>query len=921
MIDDDRLGRILVESGRLSPEALGKLRSEGGPLSRLVVERGLVPAEDLKKITEHAAAYEPTLAAAPKRLGKFRLDAEIGRGGMGVVYRAWQDDLQRSVALKVLPETTDPGLKERFLREARTASRLRHPHIVAVHELGESEGKAWFAMDYVRGESLDAWMRREGRTLQEKIRAIATVARALAYAHGEGVVHRDIKPQNVLVGADGTPFLTDFGLARDLSASSPLTVTGQILGTPAFMSPEQARGGKSEVGPASDVYSLGAVLYVALAGKPPFSAESVYDLLDAIIKRPVPPPPAPGPLEAVCLKCLEKDPARRYPTAEGLAEDLESFLRGGAVSAAPARSVPDGRRHAKGVAPGGRRRPLAYALSAVAGLVLVWFAVLPQLLSSQPPRFARGTPPVRQGSLEDVLAGRVPIDAREALDRTPEGRREEEALDAIADRGRPAPLPLVSVAPREMGRLRSWRYPFASDGDLRDWSFIAGVAKAGPVASLSRQGDAVQVRGAELRFLVPLEGGSRISATVRPAAPGDFTFVLSLGGYRYVRTRSTVGVETVAGEALPGSPVRRPFDQASERATLWVFEDEVALVVGREELLRAKPPRPSRPLRPAIQVPREAVLLSDVRVSGRPRTGWEAEALAAADLLEGAGAKHAFGGTLAAPGAADLGFLHAEDKGVWTKEGDVLRGTTKAGERAELHGPDFRNSVLTFEYRVERGRAWTVRVRAGYREVIFPLPVDRPGEWRPVRIVAMEDEHAGWVDGSLRIASSKADGLDSDSSMLRFSMRDGEVLLRKIEMREVKGAPPLGPWTFLFKGRASGLDYGTTWTPREGLLVGEGGLRSRDAWRDFDAEMIFEVPRGARASLGARGAVLAEGELIPVYEGDISGFTFRVRDTWAVLEESWVYEKKRVADGAGPLTVDVAGGPVKLVALRVRPRR
>ncbi|HLF94514.1 MAG TPA: serine/threonine-protein kinase, partial [Planctomycetota bacterium] len=272
MIDDDRLGKLLLQSGILSKDAIERLQHERSAtkpptsLFEWIVSKGVVPEERLREVVARADQYTETQVTTAK-IGKFELRGELGRGGMGVVYRAWQPDLQRTVALKVISAGTDPAFKERFLREARLASRLRHPNIVAVYEYGEEGGNAFFAMDHIQGASFDVAMK--DRPIAENARLLATIARALHHAHAQGLVHRDIKPQNILVGSDGTPYLTDFGLARELNAQSPLTVTGQILGTPAFMSPEQARGGKAELGPASDLYSLGAVLYVVLTGRPP----------------------------------------------------------------------------------------------------------------------------------------------------------------------------------------------------------------------------------------------------------------------------------------------------------------------------------------------------------------------------------------------------------------------------------------------------------------------------------------------------------------------------------------------------------------------------------------------------------------------------------------------------------------------------
>jgi len=262
---------------------------------------------------------------------------------MGVVYRARQISLNRLVAVKMIlaGRLAGPGEITRFRTEAETAARLQHPGIVAIHEIGEHEGCQFFSMDYVAGSTLADMVREQPLSPERAARYMKTIAEAIHYAHQKGVLHRDLKPSNVLVDEHDQPRVTDFGLAKWLENKSELTVTGQVLGSPSFMPPEQAGGKETPVGPYSDIYSLGALLYHLLTGRPPFVADTPTATLRMVAEtEPVSPrllnSGVPRDLETICLKCLEKDPQRRYGTAQEVAEELGRFLRDEPIRARPA---------------------------------------------------------------------------------------------------------------------------------------------------------------------------------------------------------------------------------------------------------------------------------------------------------------------------------------------------------------------------------------------------------------------------------------------------------------------------------------------------------------------------------------------------------------------------------------------------------
>ena len=308
-----------------------------------------------------AQSPAPVGLAGDPRFGDYRLLRQIGRGGMGVVYEARHVRLHRTVALKLILDggMASPVTRRRFAIEAEAAARLDHPHIVPIYELGEQDGQPFLSMKLVAGESLRRKIARgefrpaggvngrsPARCRQAAIaQLIATVARAVDHAHQRGVLHRDLKPGNVLIDGEGQPFVTDFGLAKftDVPAGEspppPLTISGTMIGTPDYMSPEQARGGP--ISAASDIYSLGAILYELLVGRPPFHAATPVETLRSVIEAPPPRPRAversiERELETVCLKCLEKDPRRRYRTAAAVADDLDHWLRREPIQARPA---------------------------------------------------------------------------------------------------------------------------------------------------------------------------------------------------------------------------------------------------------------------------------------------------------------------------------------------------------------------------------------------------------------------------------------------------------------------------------------------------------------------------------------------------------------------------------------------------------
>lgn len=308
---------------------------------------------------------------AQRDFGDYELQEQIGQGGMGLVYRARQRGLEREVAIKVLSagHSAPEQLVGELRREAQHAAQLQHPNIVVVHEMGEALGLIYYAMQLVRGRSLSQQLDSDGKfTPVRAARLLRSITEAVDYAHGMGMLHLDLKPGNILLNDHDMPLVADFGLARRVEQAP---VTDAVRGTPSYMAPEQATGNGAALTPATDVWGLGAILYEMLTGSPPFEGDDPHStlrhLLEGCVRRPRRSGPVPPDLEAICMRCLERDPERRYPTARALADDLGRFLDNRPVSARPLSP-------AQRLARWARREPWAAIASSLmlAGLVAIY---------------------------------------------------------------------------------------------------------------------------------------------------------------------------------------------------------------------------------------------------------------------------------------------------------------------------------------------------------------------------------------------------------------------------------------------------------------------------------------------------------------------------------------------------------------------
>jgi len=354
------LDRVLESSRGGSAESLEAVIREHPELAVELRElwATMQIAEDFASVSElldGSSSWDSSVPASaaspPQDCGDYELLGELGRGGMGVVYRARQKSLDRIVALKMIlrGDLASAADIARFRAEAEAAAQLHHPNIVNVYEVGEFEGRPFFSMKLIEGTTLAKRLVDGPLPSRMAAEMLAPICRAIADAHRRGVLHRDLKPSNILIDAEGRTYVSDFGLAKRLTTGSPedpsdassvanLTMTGAILGTPGYMAPEQAAGRRGEVSGATDIYSLGAILYAMLTGRPPFQAASAVDTVLMVREQdPLPPrmlnPKAETDLEMICLKCLQKPADLRYATADALADDLEAYLHSEPISA------------------------------------------------------------------------------------------------------------------------------------------------------------------------------------------------------------------------------------------------------------------------------------------------------------------------------------------------------------------------------------------------------------------------------------------------------------------------------------------------------------------------------------------------------------------------------------------------------------
>ncbi|MBX3471320.1 MAG: protein kinase [Planctomycetes bacterium] len=547
---DRPITEILVDMGVLGPDQATRLKRQ---------LEGAAPPKEAPRMRATQVGKDPAaredpdgpLAGLPSRIGPYQLVRMLGAGAMGAVYHARHVELERDVALKLLQSEGAPTARaiQRFKREARLAARLDHPNIVRVYEAGHEAGQHFIAMDMVRGRSVGELLTLGEVTVRRAVHVMRKTAEAVAYAHEQGVIHRDLKPANILVDdRSGEPRVTDFGLATlsEPDEDDKLTRTGAAVGTPAYMAPEQVRGRVDEIDRRTDVYALGATLYEMLTGAPPFDAATFLELAKRICDEdPVAPrkknPAVPAPVETVCLKALEKDPAARYQSAADMAADLAAFLDDAPIRAQPPGPVERARRWA-------RRRPAfvagALGFAAVVGAGLGFFLSLPGTLE-----------------LSTVPAGAaVLLDGRELLD----------------ERGQTLLTPPEGALRLEVA-AGAHRLRFRLPGFL-DQAVGVDVVRVGHGETLKLSGTLVSTRGL-LRVETEQPGGTVAVFTPdgAPCGEGPTPFLASLEAGPYRIVVGAPGGWVVAPGAAAERIVTVPSGGVEEKVPVPVVRDVAAL--------------------------------------------------------------------------------------------------------------------------------------------------------------------------------------------------------------------------------------------------------------------------------------------------------------------------------------------------------
>jgi WD40 repeat protein len=542
------------------------------PPVRAALEAALVADDRTPETRTLVWADIPAPGQPCGRLGPYELLEPLGSGGMGVVYRARQPGLDRLVAIKTLAGglAASPEVRRRFRTEARAAARLSHPHIVPVIEVGDHEDLPYIVMELVEGTDLERLTAEAPLSPARAARYVRDVARAVVHAHQRGIVHRDLKPANVLLDRDDRVLVTDFGLAKDIAAEPTQTLSGQVLGSPGFLSPEQAGGGDGEVGPASDIYSLGALLYHLLTRRPPFLAAGVAETLRQVVEtEPAPPtslnPSIPGALEAICLRCLEKRPASRYPDAQSVAADLDAFLGDQPVRLA-------GR-------PGLRRRSDNWRASPVWGVAAAALTVALVTVTLAGLRL-RNTVELRDAAL---LRAHRTVDRLESLrDRLQYGRHIQEADRAVRDGNEPeASVHLDQTLPA----WRGWEH------DLLRAQASSGSRVLGSLGSLPRQ---VAI-SAEGEWIAAGTSDGTVGLWNRTEVPAARALAAHRGAVtdldfsRDGRRLVSVGEdgEAVVWDVVTMTENRRiPASRVHSRAARWVGDPPLLLTAGIDGMVR-----------------------------------------------------------------------------------------------------------------------------------------------------------------------------------------------------------------------------------------------------------------------------------------------------------------------------------------------
>jgi tetratricopeptide (TPR) repeat protein len=729
----DRRAAFLDEVGAADPALAAELQSmladdrkaQGEQLLQgpcPVNAKAILPGEQ-PTVPGAPPAGEPDDALVGRRVGPYLVEQRVGDGGMGTVYRALrQGDYRQQVALKVIRPGLDSGeLLRRFRTERQVLAELAHPHVARLLDGGSTpDGRPYFVMEYIDGQPLDRFCEARRLSTAERVRLLLAVCGAVGYAHGRGVLHRDLKPDNVLVTADGTPKVTDFGLAKRLEGApaEAATQTGAVMGTPSYMAPEQAGGRSREVGPATDVYALGAILYELLTGRPPFRAETPLDtLLQVLETGPVPPgrlhPGLARDLETICLKCLHKEPARRYPTVAALAEDLRRFLAG-----EPIRARPAGR--AERLWRWVRRHPARAAAAACALAALVIAGVL-----------------ARQAYLADQQRRGYEERLRDGERQRAEERAQAAAMSGDAD-GAAAAIDEAEARGASPGRMHLLRGQVAfHQGDVEAaYGHLEQAVRLLPdsVAARAMLALACYHSGRGTRYgELELEVGA-----MEPRTPEDFLFK----GQAESLTRPEQALQTLDRAVSLRNSVIGWAARLEARFNHALFTDDATVArQALDDARVAKEMLPGSPVILARSVHAHLVAAGVFEVAGQPERGREAVEQAGRD----ARALEAFPAVPMAQVARFHYYDYVGDEPAALAVSGLCGGTRRS--LMLYRNRDYKGALAAADRAVARGSGVS-RIERGF--ILAEMPDDGPGQaWR-----AFEDARAANDLGYFRLVTA-----------------------------------------------------------------------------------------------------------------------------------------------------------------------
>jgi|GEM_PF-4238133 len=695
------------------------------------------------------------LVPAKLLLGRYEVQDCIGTGGGGSVYRGMDVQLNRAVAIKRIQHQD----RHRFLREAKATARLQHPHIVSIFDMGEEDGAGYLILQLIDGQDLIHWLQQSHPGFPDVARVLQEVSEAIAHAHAHRILHRDLKPQNILIDGAGKAYVTDFGLARELDSTSQHTLPGTLLGTPAYMSPEQTGGDPSEVIEQSDVFALGATLYYALVRKPPFAGKTIQEVVLKIqLEEPERPrslnPAVPSELEKICMKALEKSPSRRYATASALAKDLARYRAGKPIEARSAGAFERIFRWSRR-----RTTPLLAGGIGVLGLalLLLWITTRPK-------------PPPQSPTSDSPTV--VPPKSH---------------TEPPAERSPPLPSLRRAVRDGDVARV-DWRYDFSRPDQLLDWSVAPDEPDPWAGYSLDLREGTLRLDNARAAFVAPLEGEQELSVSFTVSEMGGLSVGLTLGGYSWaVQDAKSFVLRTPSGREIEESRTSARLVETTV-ASMGISSGKIWVGVGGKELFRTALPEPPISARPALFANRNTgIRCGKIRIRGDLPGSWSGETRKRYEALEAA----TFDPSKDLLQTPSLTGYETTRQGTWVTEEDRFCGHAEPGERAGLL---IRGAARAFRLQFRCAQQSAPRMTLGIRTKDgwsqYRLPLGEPNVEKLVEVVVLGKWVSCTVDQRTEVLPVATQPPEPDGPLIRLEVESGNGYVRRMLLEEIRNPPP-----------------------------------------------------------------------------------------------------------------------------------